>query len=93
MGEGSPLGRLGDPRESGRRRCPLRRPVQSSFIAGIELSVDGGVARSGWHVSTPREHEGRCRPHFHLRPAVRHERDHHGSAEEPSPVAGLLAAH
>jgi NAD(P)-dependent dehydrogenase (short-subunit alcohol dehydrogenase family) len=46
MGEGSPLGRLGDPREIGKAALFLASD-QSSFITGVELFVDGGVAQSG----------------------------------------------
>jgi len=40
MGEGSPLGRLGDPREIGKAAVFLSSD-QSSFITGVELFVDG----------------------------------------------------
>ena len=46
MGEGNPLGRLGDPREIGKATVFLSSD-QSSFITGVELFVDGGVAQSG----------------------------------------------
>lgn len=46
MGEGSPLGRLGDPREIGKAAVFLSSD-QSSFVTGVELFVDGGVAQSG----------------------------------------------
>ena len=46
MGESNPLGRLGDPREIGKAAVFLSSD-QSSFITGVELFVDGGVAQSG----------------------------------------------
>lgn len=46
MREGSPLGRLGDPREIGKTAVFLSSD-QSSFVTGVELFVDGGVAQSG----------------------------------------------
>lgn len=46
MGEGSPLGRLGDPREIGQAAVFLSSD-QSSFITGVELFVDGGIAQTG----------------------------------------------
>lgn len=46
MGDDSPLGRLGDPREIGKAAVFLSSD-QSSFITGVELFVDGGVAQSG----------------------------------------------
>ena len=46
MGESNPLGRLGDPREIGKSAVFLSSD-QSSFITGVELFVDGGVAQSG----------------------------------------------
>lgn len=44
--DGSPLGRLGDPREIEKAAVFLSSD-QSSFITGVELFVDGGVAQSG----------------------------------------------
>jgi NAD(P)-dependent dehydrogenase (short-subunit alcohol dehydrogenase family) len=46
MGEGNPLGRLGDPREIGKVAVFLSSD-QSSFITGVELFVDGGLAQRG----------------------------------------------
>jgi NAD(P)-dependent dehydrogenase (short-subunit alcohol dehydrogenase family) len=46
MGAGSPLGRLGDPREIGKAAVFLSSD-QSSYITGVELFADGGVAQTG----------------------------------------------
>jgi NAD(P)-dependent dehydrogenase (short-subunit alcohol dehydrogenase family) len=46
MGEGNPLGRLGSPREIGKAAAFLSSDA-SSFITGIEMFVDGGMAQSG----------------------------------------------
>jgi NAD(P)-dependent dehydrogenase (short-subunit alcohol dehydrogenase family) len=46
MGEGNPLGRLGDPREIGKAVVFLSSDA-SSFVTGVELFVDGGMAQIG----------------------------------------------
>ena len=46
MGAGNPIGRLGDPREIGKATVFLSSE-ESSFITGVELFVDGGMAQSG----------------------------------------------
>lgn len=46
MGQGNPLGRLGSPREIGKATAFLASD-QSSFVTGIELFVDGGMAQTG----------------------------------------------
>jgi NAD(P)-dependent dehydrogenase (short-subunit alcohol dehydrogenase family) len=46
MGEGNPLGRLGDPREIGKAVVFLSSD-DSSFVTGVELFVDGGMAQTG----------------------------------------------
>lgn len=46
MGEGNPLGTLGDPREIGRAAVFLSSDA-SSFITGVELFADGGLAQFG----------------------------------------------
>jgi NAD(P)-dependent dehydrogenase (short-subunit alcohol dehydrogenase family) len=46
MGEGNPLGRLGDPREIGKVVVFLSSDA-SSFVTGVELFVDGGMAQTG----------------------------------------------
>jgi NAD(P)-dependent dehydrogenase (short-subunit alcohol dehydrogenase family) len=46
MGEGNPLGRLADPREIGRVAVFLSSAA-SSFITGVELFADGGMAQTG----------------------------------------------
>jgi NAD(P)-dependent dehydrogenase (short-subunit alcohol dehydrogenase family) len=46
MGEGNPLGRLGDPREIGKVVVFLSSDA-SSFVTGVELFVDGGMAQIG----------------------------------------------
>jgi NAD(P)-dependent dehydrogenase (short-subunit alcohol dehydrogenase family) len=45
-GEGNPLGRLGDPGEIG-KAAVFVSSNHSSFITGVELFADGGVAQSG----------------------------------------------
>jgi NAD(P)-dependent dehydrogenase (short-subunit alcohol dehydrogenase family) len=46
MGEGNPLGRLAQPRELGTAAAFLASEA-SSFIAGVELFADGGMAQTG----------------------------------------------
>jgi NAD(P)-dependent dehydrogenase (short-subunit alcohol dehydrogenase family) len=46
MGEGNPIGRLADPREIGKAAVFLSSDA-SSFITGVELFVDGGMAQTG----------------------------------------------
>ncbi len=46
MGEGNPLGRLAYPREMGRTAVFLSSDA-SSFITGVELFADGGMAQTG----------------------------------------------
>ena len=46
MGEENPIGRLGDPREIGKAVVFLSSDA-SSFVTGIELFVDGGMAQTG----------------------------------------------
>jgi NAD(P)-dependent dehydrogenase (short-subunit alcohol dehydrogenase family) len=46
MGKGNPLGRLGTTQEIGKAAAFLSSDA-SSFITGIELFVDGGMAQSG----------------------------------------------
>lgn len=46
MGAGNPIGRLGDSREIGKATVFLSSE-ESSFITGVELFVDGGMAQSG----------------------------------------------
>jgi NAD(P)-dependent dehydrogenase (short-subunit alcohol dehydrogenase family) len=46
MGEGNPLERLGQPRELGKAAVFLSSDA-SSFITGIELFADGGMAQTG----------------------------------------------
>ncbi len=46
MGEGNPIGRLGDAREIGRSAVFLSSDA-SSFITGVELFCDGGMAQTG----------------------------------------------
>jgi NAD(P)-dependent dehydrogenase (short-subunit alcohol dehydrogenase family) len=44
MGEGNPLERLADPREIGKAAVFLASDA-SSFITGVELFADGGMAQ------------------------------------------------
>jgi len=44
MGEGNPIGRLGNPREIGKATVFLASS-ESSFITGVELFADGGMAQ------------------------------------------------
>ncbi|MER5228060.1 SDR family NAD(P)-dependent oxidoreductase [Streptomyces flaveus] len=44
LGEGNPTGRIADPREMGKAAVFLSSD-DSSFITGIELFVDGGLAQ------------------------------------------------
>lgn len=46
MGEGNPLGRLADPRELGKAAVFLSSDA-SSFVTGVELFADGGMAQTG----------------------------------------------
>jgi NAD(P)-dependent dehydrogenase (short-subunit alcohol dehydrogenase family) len=46
MGEGNPIGRLGDARELGKAAVFLSSDA-SSFITGVELFCDGGMAQTG----------------------------------------------
>ncbi len=46
MGEGNPLGRLADPREMGTAAVFLSSTA-SSFVTGVELFADGGMAQTG----------------------------------------------
>ena len=46
MGAGNPLGRLGDAREIGKAVVFLLSDA-SSFVTGVELFVDGGMAQTG----------------------------------------------
>ena len=46
MGEGNPLGRLAQPREMGTAAVFLSSEA-SSFITGVELFADGGMAQTG----------------------------------------------
>jgi NAD(P)-dependent dehydrogenase (short-subunit alcohol dehydrogenase family) len=46
MGAGNPVGRLGEAREIGKATVFLSSD-RSSFITGVELFVDGGMAQSG----------------------------------------------
>lgn len=46
MGEGNPLGRLADPREMGTAAVFLSSAA-SSFVTGVELFADGGMAQTG----------------------------------------------
>jgi NAD(P)-dependent dehydrogenase (short-subunit alcohol dehydrogenase family) len=44
MGQGNPTGRIADPREMGTAAAFLASEA-SSFITGIEMFVDGGMAQ------------------------------------------------
>ncbi|MFE7707263.1 SDR family oxidoreductase [Streptomyces sp. NPDC057486] len=44
MGEGNPTGRIADPREMGKAAAFLSSNA-STFITGIELFADGGMAQ------------------------------------------------
>jgi NAD(P)-dependent dehydrogenase (short-subunit alcohol dehydrogenase family) len=46
MGEGNPLGRLGQPSEIGKAAVFLSSDA-SSFVTGVELFADGGMAQTG----------------------------------------------
>lgn len=46
MGEGNPIGRLGSPRELGAAAVFLSSDA-SSFVNGVELFADGGMAQTG----------------------------------------------
>jgi NAD(P)-dependent dehydrogenase (short-subunit alcohol dehydrogenase family) len=46
MGVGNPIGRLADPREIGKAAVFLSSDA-SSFVTGVELFVDGGMAQTG----------------------------------------------
>lgn len=44
MGEGNPTGRIADPREMG-KPAAFHSSDASSFVTGVELFVDGGMAQ------------------------------------------------
>ncbi len=46
MGEGNPIGRLADPREMGKVAVFLAGDA-SSYVTGVELFADGGLAQTG----------------------------------------------